>query len=66
MKPPMFVRVLTADERAQLEAGLRARTAFVVRRCQILLASARGERVSRIARHLGCATQTVRNVLRDF
>jgi transposase len=66
MKPPMFVRSLTPDERKHLELGLRARKAFTVRRCQILLASSRRERVSKIALSLGCATQTVRNVIRDF
>ena len=66
MKLPMFVRSLTADERKQLELGLRSRSSFIVRRCQILLASSRGERVSAIARSLGCATQTCRNVIRDF
>jgi transposase len=66
MKPPMFVRSLTAEERKFLETGLRSRQAFTVRRCQILLSSARGERVSMIARALGCATQTARNVIRDF
>ena len=58
MKSPMFVRSLTADERKQLELGLRSRSSFIVRRCQILLASSRGERVSAIGRSLGCATQT--------
>jgi transposase len=62
----MFLRSLTLDERHQLEQGLRSRHGFTVRRCQILLASARGERVSHIAHMLGCATQTVRNVIRDF
>jgi transposase len=62
----MFIRSLTAAERQQLEKGLRSRHPFTIRRCQILLASARGERVSHIARMLGCATQTVRNCLRDF
>jgi transposase len=66
MKPPMFVRSLTPDERKHLLSGLRSRKSFTVRRCQILLASSRGERVSEIARALGCATQTVRNVIRDF
>jgi transposase len=66
MKPPMFLRSLTIDERQQLEKGLRSRHMFTVRRCQILLASSRGERVSHIAHMLGCATQTVRNVIRDF
>jgi transposase len=62
----MFLRALTIDECRELAQGLRSRNAFTVRRCQILLASARGERVSHIAQMLGCATQTVRNVLRDF
>jgi hypothetical protein len=42
MKPPIFVRELSEEERERLEAGLRAADAFVMRRCQILLASARG------------------------
>ena len=66
MKPPIFVRSLTTDERKQLEVGLRSRSAFTVRHCQILLASSRAERVSKIARSVGCANQTVRNVIRDF
>ncbi len=66
MKPPIFVRSLTTDERKQLAAGLRSRNLFTVRRCQILLASSRRERVSKIARSLGCATQTARNVINNF
>ena len=43
MKPPIFVRELSEKERQRLEAGLRSnKDAFVMRRCQILLASARG------------------------
>ena len=37
--------------------------ALVWRRCQILLARARGERAPRIAAHLGCDDQTVRDAL---
>jgi transposase-like protein len=66
MKPPMFVHSLTAQEIKQLRVGLHSGQAFPVRRCQILLASSRGERVSQVAQSLGCATQTVRNSLRDF
>ena len=62
----MFVRFLTDAERQQLKKGLRSGDSFTQRRCQILLASSRGERVSLIAQMLGCATQTVRNCLRDF
>ena len=66
MKPPIFVRTLSKDERNRLEAGLRPSDAFVLRRCQILLASARGERAPRIAENLGCGQQTVRNAIHDF
>jgi transposase len=66
MRPPIFVRPLTGAERAQAEAALRSSDAFTLRRAQIVLASARGEPVPRIARHLGCAEQTVRNAIRAF
>lgn len=49
-----------------MEAGLRSPSAFVLRRCQALLASASGERVPQIARVLGCDTQTVRNAIHAF
>src|SRR5687767_10820234 len=66
MKPPIFVRELSENEREELEAGLRSKDAFVMRRCQILLASARGESPPKIALSLGCASQTARNAIRAF
>lgn len=66
MKRPIFVRPLSDAERQQLEAGLRSFHAFVLRRCQILLASARGEQAPQIARYLGCDDQTVRNAIHAF
>src|SRR6478672_7039189 len=66
MRPPIFVRTLTDDERQALEKGLRAKDAFVLRRCQILLNSARGERAPRIAEQLGCDDQTVLDALHAF
>ena len=66
MKAPLFVRPLTEAERQHLEAGLRSKSAFTLRRCQILLASAQGQRPARIASNVGCASQTVRNTLRAF
>jgi transposase len=62
----MFVRPLTEAEQERLEAGLQSRDVYVLRRCQILLASGRGEWVPRIAELLGCTDQTVRNVIREF
>jgi transposase len=66
MRPPVTVRELTDKERERLEAGLDAQEVYEVRRCQILLASARGERAPHIAEMLGCTDQTVRNVVREF
>ena len=66
MRAPLFVRPLTDAERRALEAGLRSNDAFVLRRSQILLASARGERAPRIAESVGCNDQTVRNAIRAF
>jgi len=66
MKPPIFVRTLSNEERKRLEAGLRSKDAFVLRRCQMLLASSRGNEVPRIAENLGCGQQTVRDAIHDF
>jgi transposase len=66
VRPPTHRRELTEAERAALEAGLRSRAAFVLRRCQIVLANARGESVQAIARAVGCSDQTVLNVLHAF
>ena len=66
MRPPIFVRTLSDDERQVLEKGLRSKDAFVLRRSQILLASARGERAPRIAAYLGIDDQTVLDALHAF
>ena len=62
----MYVRPVTDAERAQLAIGLRSSDAFVLRRSQILLASARGETAPQIARQLGCDDQTIRNAITAF
>jgi transposase len=66
MRHPIFIRDLTDDERQALERGLRSSEAFVLRRCQILLASARGVRAPQIAAQLGCDDQTVLDALHAF
>jgi transposase len=66
MQAPLFVRPPTEEEQQALAAGLRSADAFTLRRCQIILASARGEHAPAIARALGCSDQTVRNALRAF
>ena len=66
MQVPLFVRSLTDAERVALEAGLRSGDVFTVRRCQIVLASAREVHTPAIAQMLGCHVQTVRNTIHAF
>ncbi len=66
MPKAIHVRPFTDTERSALEAGLRSSDAFTMRRCQALLANARGENARQIAEHLGCSDQTVRNAIRAF
>jgi hypothetical protein len=65
-KAPVFVRPLTDAERQALEANLRSSDAFVLRRAQIILASAQGEQVGTIAPRVGFSGQGVRDVIRAF
>ncbi len=66
MQAPLFVRPLTDAERQAVEAGLRSSQAFTLRRCQIILASARGDRAPAIAAALGCSDQTARDAIHAF
>src|SRR3712207_1325765 len=59
------LRTLSKDERKRLEAGLRSKGTFTLRRCQMLLASSRGEHVPQIAKNLGCGQQTARDAIHD-
>jgi hypothetical protein len=62
----MYIRRLPPEERQQLDAGLRSVEAFTLRRWQILLARARGQRPAPIARQWSCATQSVRHAMPAF
>jgi transposase len=66
MTEQLFVRGLSAAERRELEAGLKSGDAFVLRRCQVLLASGRGQGVGAVAEAVGRSRQTVRNVIHAF
>jgi transposase len=66
IKPSIFVCSLSEKERESLQAGLRSKDAFVMRRCQILLASSRGQSPPKVARSLGGGSQTVRNAIHAF
>lgn len=63
---PLYVRPLTDAERRALEDSLRSSDAFVLRRAQIVLASAAGERVGQIAPRVGFSGQAVRAVIHSF
>jgi transposase len=66
MKKPIYVRPLTSEERAAVEAGLHSSNAFMLRRCQIVLASSRGKRASQIAQDLSCDGDTVTKAINAF
>ncbi len=66
MKRTIFVRPLSDAEREALEDGLRSYDAFVLRRCQILFASARGENAYQIAHSLGYGPQAARTAIKRF
>jgi transposase len=66
MRPPIFIRPLSDDERTALHIGLRSADAFPLRRCQILLASAQGKLARDIAADLHCDDQTVRTAIHAF
>jgi transposase len=66
MRKPIFVRALNENERERLKAGLRSADGFELRRCQIILASARGEHAIAIAQSVGCCDETVREVIKAF
>jgi transposase len=66
MKAHIFVLDLSEEEHKSLIAGLRSSDAFVLRRSQILLASAHGETAPSIAKNLSCDEQTVRHAIHSF
>lgn len=66
MNNQVFIRALTEVEKAVLKTGLRSQDAFTRCRCQILLATADGNKPSQISKHLGCAIKTVYKVIHAF
>lgn len=66
MSRPLHVRVFTDDERQVIEDGLRSPDARVLRRCQIIRASARGAIARQIAASVGCSDEWVRTVIHAF
>jgi len=63
---PIYVGQLSQEQTKALEAGLHSPSAFTVRRCQILLKSAKGQNAKQIAQQLHCSDQAVRNTIRAY
>jgi transposase len=66
MRPLRYVRRLAPEERTALEAGRHSDDGFVLRRSQIVLASADGESVPAIATRVGRTERNVHAVLDAF
>ena len=66
MKQPLFVRPLTEEEEKIITQGLRSKEAFTLKRSQIIRLSQQGKKPQEIAQAIGCASQTVRNIIHDF
>lgn len=66
MKPPIFIRPLTEDERMQLAADRRTADACRVRRAHSVLASAQRLSPKPIGQLVGCSVQPVRHVIHAF
>jgi len=62
----LFVRPLSLHEAEQLHAGITSANPFTRRRCQILLASAEGEKATTIHLRLGCSHDAVREAIHAF
>src|SRR5262245_42379724 len=66
MRAVLALRALTAGEERQLREGVRSPRGQTVRRCQIILARAKGWSPAQIASIVGCKTETVTRVVIDF
>jgi len=66
MPNPIFVRPFSPEEHCAIEHGLQSSDAFTLRRCQLLLASARGDTPLVMARELCCGDQTGSNAMHAF
>lgn len=66
MKPPLYVRKLTEEERQEIEKGLKSKEGFRVRRSQMIKLSEEGKGVKEIGEIMSCSGQAVRQAIRAF
>jgi transposase len=62
----LFVRPLTSEEQAQVEALTRSADTVTYRRARTILLSAQGQRVPEIMASLGLSDRTVRDTIHAF
>ena len=62
----IYVRDLTKSEITRLYSGLQSTSAFILRRCQIVLSSAEGKNTAQISGTLYCSDQCVRDAINAF
>ena len=62
----LYVRSLTKEENEEVNRGLKSDSGFTVRRSQMILLSAAGQKAEEIGSGLGCTGQTVRAAIRAF
>ena len=63
---PIYVRKLRTEEKERLKQGLRSKSAFTVKRSQIILKSDQREKSGMIAKALACSDQSVRIAIHAF
>lgn len=66
MEKPIYVRILTEQEKEHIKEGLKSKKAFEMRRSQIIMASSKAKGVKEIAEEIGCSGGTVRNTINAF
>jgi len=66
MRAKRYVRAFTKAEKAAVEAGVRSKDSFVLRRSQMLLFSSEGLSINEIASKVGYDHESVRLVLKRF
>ena len=63
----LYARTITEQERETMQAGLKSKDGFKVRRCQMILLSGDAHlKVAEIGRRLGCQGQAVREAIHAF
>lgn len=66
MSAKRYVRSFTEEEKVALEAGLKSKDIFVLRRSQMLLLSSEGFSTTEIAYKVGFHPESIRQIIKKF